>query len=572
MAAICDPTFSVRRNLTMTTTKDKDSQAFQTKCRALESVIGLERASQIWKAHAVLDEEGREELEEQIRLLTNTRLNMDVQDTTPVFFPPTAADSSGDIPVGSVFYNQKELHPFKIRYTELMGHVGYFGQTGSGKTNNAHLLAIGLHRRGIPLWICDFKRTWRELRALPDFQDLLVFTVGRDSVAPISFNPLIPIEGVDPQTHIKLTVAILAQSFFLGEGVIYVLTVCLSELYEEFGVYRGTPARYPTFRDLLNKIRHYPVKSGRETLWISSALRSIHSLCFGPMDTVVNAQSNSSLKDLVYKAVVFEMDALTTADKTFFAEAVMLWLYQYYQARQTREHLQHVLILEESQNLAPRTRESVSSRDLLDVLASQCREYGIGLVFIAQMPSMISRSALANIHTFIASGVKEKTDASTLQSAMLLDLDQMNALGQLPLGTSVVRIHRPGITEAFMMRAPRVPLTKGTISDDLVHRASAQFIRSAEPPAEAAQVAGQPTLTKSELALLKDIAVAPKSGIVARYTRLHLSGRQGDKVKRSLMDLGYIEETGSLIPGTRRKVLRLTEKGITALKSARSES
>jgi hypothetical protein len=545
----------------MTTTKDKDSQAFQTKCRALESVIGLERASQLWKAYAVMDEDGRKELEEQVRLLANTRLNMDVQDTTPVFLPPTAADSAGDIPIGSVFYNRKELHPFRIRFPEIMGHVAYFGQTGSGKTNNAHLLATGIHKQGIPLWICDFKRTWRELRALPEFSDLLVFTVGRDSVAPISFNPLIPVEGVDPQTYIKLIVAVLAQSFFLGEGVIYVLQVCLSELYEEFGVYRSVPERYPTFRDLLRKVRNYPVKSGREALWLSSALRTIHSLCFGPMDTVVNAQSNASLKDLVGKAVVFEMDALTQADKIFFSEAIMLWLYQYYQARQMREILQHVLILEEAQNLAPRTRESSSSRDLVDILFSQCREYGIGLVLIAQMPSAISKSALANIHTFVASGVKEKTDASTLQSVMLLDFDQMDALGKLPLGTSVVRVHRPGITEAFLMRAPKVPIVKGTVGDDLVRRATQPFIRSIEGPPETLQTPKQPSLSGSELAFLKDVGIMPDSGVVARYTRLGLSGRQGDKAKRSLISLGLIEETEQLTPRGRTKVVRLTKVG-----------
>lgn len=541
----------------MTSTKDKDSQAFQTKCRALESVIGLDRCRQLWQAHGIMDEEGRTELEEQIRLLANTRLNMDVQDTMPVFFPPTAADSSGDIPIGSVFYNHKEMHPFSIHFSEIIGHVGYFGQTGSGKTNNAHLLAIGLHKQGIPLWICDFKRTWRELRALPEFHDLLVFTVGRDSVAPISFNPLIPVEGVDPQTYIKLIVSVLAQSFFFGEGVIYILQVCLSELYEQFGVYRGTPARYPTFRDLLHKVRHYPVKSGRETLWLSSALRTIHSLCFGPMNTVVNAQSNASLKDLVNKAAVFEMDALTQADKIFFAEAIMLWLYQYYQARPMREHLQHVLVLEEAQNLAPRTRESVSSRDLVDVLFSQCREYGIGLVLIAQMPSAISKSALANIHTFVASGVKEKTDASTLQSVMLLDLDQMDALGQLPLGTSVVRVHRPGITEAFMMRAPKVPIVKGAIGDDLLRLAMKPHIRLPERRVEPPQL----SLSDSEKRLLKDCGIMPSSGVVARYTRLGLSGRQGDKAKRNLIALGLIEEAENLNPRGRTKIIRLTDSG-----------
>ena len=543
----------------MTTTKDKDTLAFQTKCRALESVIGFERASQLWQAFAVMDEEGRKELEEQVRLLANTRLNMDVQDTTPVFLPPTPADSAGDIPLGSVFYNKKAIHPFKIRYAELMGHVGYFGQTGSGKTNNAHILATGIHRQGIPLWVCDFKRTWRELRALPEFRDLLVFTVGRDSVAPISFNPLIPIEGVDPQTYIKLIVAVLAQSFFLGEGVNYVLTVCLSELYEEFGVYRGVPAHYPTFRDLLQRVRHYPVKSGRETLWLSSALRAIHSLCFGPMDTVVNARSNASLKDLIDKAVVFEMDALTQADKVFFSEAIMLWLYQYYQARQTREHLQHVLILEEAQNLAP--KEAQGDRTLVDVLFSQCREYGLGLVLIAQMPSMISRSALANIHTFIASGVKERTDAATLQSVMLLDLDQMNALGKLPLGMSVVRLHRPGVTEAWLMRTPKVPIVKGAISDGLIRQAMAPLIRPTEQPAMGAQSANQPKLTESETAVLKDVALMPDSGVVARYTRLGLSGRQGDKAKRALIEMGLVEEIEEITPRGRIKVIRLSDAG-----------
>ena len=58
--------------------------------------------SATWQAYAVMDL-SREELEEQVRL-ANTRLNMDVQDT-PVL--PPAPTSAGDIPVSSVFYNQK---------------------------------------------------------------------------------------------------------------------------------------------------------------------------------------------------------------------------------------------------------------------------------------------------------------------------------------------------------------------------------------------------------------------------------------------------------------------------------
>ena len=73
-----------------------------------------------------------------------------------------------------------------------------------------------------------------------------------------------------------------------------------------------------------------------------------------------------------------------------------------------------------------------------------------------------------------------------------------------------------------------------------------------------------PTLTGSELAFLKDVAIMPNSGVVARYTRLGLSGRQGDKAKQSLLAAGLLEEDEKLTPKGRMKVLRLTEKGMEA--------
>jgi DNA-binding MarR family transcriptional regulator len=67
--------------------------------------------------------------------------------------------------------------------------------------------------------------------------------------------------------------------------------------------------------------------------------------------------------------------------------------------------------------------------------------------------------------------------------------------------------------------------------------------------------------------LLKDVAILPTSGIVARYTRLGLSGRQGDKAKRSLLGLGLIEEEEKLTSKGRSKVVRLTESGKALLES-----
>ena len=116
-----------------------------------------------------------------------------------------------------------------------------------------------------------------------------------------------------------------------------------------------------------------------------------------------------------------------------------------------------------------------------------------------------------------------------------------------------------------MIRVPEIKIPPVTVTDEIIRQAMTPYIRSAEPPAEAAQAPGQSKLTESEMAFLKDVAIIPESGVVARYTRLGLSGRQGDKAKRGLIDQGLIEETEKLTSRGRSKVLRLTDKGIQIL-------
>jgi DNA-binding MarR family transcriptional regulator len=181
------------------------------------------------------------------------------------------------------------------------------------------------------------------------------------------------------------------------------------------------------------------------------------------------------------------------------------------------------------------------------------------------MPSAISKTALANIHCLVATGVKEKADAVALAGAMLLDEEQRDTLGRLPLGTAIARVQRKGVPDAFMLRLPLVPLQKGSILDDQVRAFMTPHIQPAEQPAETAKNAPS-KLTASEMAFLKDAALVPDSGVVARYTRLGLSGRQGDKTKRALIEAGLIEETEKITHSGRTRVVRLTEKGLELVK------
>ena len=48
-----------------------------------------------------------------------------------------------------------------------------------------------LLEHGKPVLVFDWKRNYRDLLTLPGFQDVEIYTVGRD-VAPFYYNPLIP--------------------------------------------------------------------------------------------------------------------------------------------------------------------------------------------------------------------------------------------------------------------------------------------------------------------------------------------------------------------------------------------
>jgi predicted transcriptional regulator len=71
-----------------------------------------------------------------------------------------------------------------------------------------------------------------------------------------------------------------------------------------------------------------------------------------------------------------------------------------------------------------------------------------------------------------------------------------------------------------------------------------------------------------EIAFLKDVVDDPDSGVAARYKRLGLSGRQGQKVKTKLLEEGFIQEELETTHTGRLTTIRLTEKGNELLPNA----
>jgi hypothetical protein len=67
-------------------------------------------------------------------------------------------------------------------------------------------------------------------------------------------------------------------------------------------------------------------------------------------------------------------------------------------------------------------------------------------------------------------------------------------------------------------------------------------------------------MENAEIGFLKDVHDHPDSGIAARYKRLSLSVRQGQKIKTTLIERGLIEEHQESTNRGRLTIVHLTEK------------
>lgn len=590
-------------------------------CRELEPIIG-KRARQIWQAYLVEQEEGKAQILEYLELLTAQHFQGQLDDDVPNLHPPSREEAAGEYELGTVTYNDKPLYPFGLRESEWIQHMGIFGRSGAGKTNAGFWVIQRLIDAGKPVLIFDWKRNYRDLLEQPGFEKMAVYTIGR-SASPFSFNPLIPPPQTNPKTWLKKLIAVMAHAYMLGNGVLFLLQETLDRVYEEAGVYNGSVERWPTFHDVLEKLKHRK-SSGREAGWLSSALRALASLTFGDMDTLVN-RSGGDLRELLERPVVLELDALTQSDKVMVIQALLLWIHHLRMADGVREQFRHAIVLEEAHHVLSGERRSlVGGQSVMELTFREIREFGESLVVLDQHPSQIAVSALGNAYTTLSFNLKHRTDVNAMAQAMLLQDDEKQVLGSLPMGQAVARLQGRG-KGPFTITVPEYPIRKGAITDahvrqhmltlglvssrsghaedpdsDDVHNMKprdislppqspntidvlpSQFDREARRTTGASvptiEAEGQktkpgglqssvpaPSLPDAahELAkhFLHDVAVYPESGVAERYKRLRLSVRQGQKLKHRLVAERFISEQLETTHTGKRRTVRLTEQG-----------
>lgn len=518
---------------------------------------------------------------------------------TPIFAYPAPEEAHGEYLLGYID-NQGKTYPFYLRESEMIKHLLFLGASGSGKSNLVLLLVTQLLPNGKPFLIIDWKRNYRDLLAFPETTgyDILVFTVGRD-VCPFHFNALIPPAGTSPHVWLAKMIEIISHAYFLGEGVMYILSKAIDAVYKEFNVYNGCKV-WPTFRNVLHYIENYECK-GRETQWLASALRAVAMLCFGEMDRTLNT-GHYSIDQLLEKNVVLEVDPLTDSAKIFLTEALLLWIHHYRMAEGKREEWKHTTVIEEAHHILSRKLQMISGTETItDIILREIREFGESLIIVDQDPSLLSVPALGNTYTTVCLNLKAGNDINVMRSVLNLDFQDKGFLSKLGVGQAIVKLQGRW-PDPFLVQIPRVNITKGRITDEDLQNKMTKFYEELERSRPEMELAEEsrlkiPTikreekkrkietieteneeqterrtnkleilaeLSEDERRLLIDIHENEISQVGKRYERLGLNTYQGNKAQQALVTKELIKAVK--LPSFEKrgywgKTFELTEKG-----------
>jgi len=539
----------------------------------LKPIVGPQM-DEVFAAYCAEDSEGKLQIQKYLESAAAKYIPQKLDQPDSDLIPPSKEQAQGEYPLGQVQYAGKPLYEFGLREEEWIQHLAVLGRSGAGKTNVGFILLRELQHKNKPFLVFDWKRNYRDLVVQPEFNDVEVYTIGRN-IAPFAFNPLIPPQGTSPKTWLKKLNEVIAHSYCLGNGVLFLLQQAVDAVYEEAGVYDNQVTRWPTFKDVLIKARSMDVR-GRESGWLSSTLRALSSLCFGDMDTLLNAHSNRSLDHILDTNVILELDALTQSDKVFFVQALLLWLHHKRMTETKRETFRHCVLIEEAHHILSDERRSlIGGQSIMEIIFREIREFGECLIILDQHPSKISLPALGNTYTTICMNLKHKTDISAMAQCLLLDKEK-ELLGRLEVGDAILKL-QGRIPRPFLIKIPEFCIQKGRVTDAMIQErmpatelVCATLQQPEFTPGEPLSPASPASMPHTMTELLADIREYPESGIAARYKRLGLSVRQGQKLKSAALDKGLIEDSMCKTPVGRRSCIKLTQQAQHMLDSIQS--
>jgi len=351
--------------------------------------------------------------------------------------PPTPGVARGEYELGTIIYPDALYETFGLREEEFCKHIMITGMTGTGKTTAALQILKQLKKHGKNFMVFDWQREYKKLRKNKPFQELKVLRAEREG---FRFNPLIPPRGTELREWAAKLVDVINHAYLGSYGTEYILRDIIIRAYGQTKCFEGSE-EYPTFKLVKEHLKKNFFK-GRMEWWNQTAVRILESLTYeGGLGPVLNTEKKTNLKELLKEDVIIELDALSSDDKKFLTEALLLWIYEFRKNQGETSEFRHAIIIEEAHNILSKKKEKVEGGEtIMETTLRMIRKFGESIIVIDQEPSKLSESIKANTNTKISFTLGNGRDIEDLARSMELNWQEKKYLDTLPVGHAVVKV------------------------------------------------------------------------------------------------------------------------------------
>ena len=306
----------------------------------------------------------------------------------------------------------------------------------------------------IPFIVLEPAKTeYRALKLLPAMkEDMLVFTLGDESVSPFRFNPMEVLPGIKIENHISRLQACFVGAFNLFDPLPIFLEQAIRRTYLEKGWYDDSCGgedglETPTLSDLCRNAEFIVENSGFDAKMKSdfkaSLLERLNSLRRGSKGRMLDTTRSIPMEELMGKPVILELDSLNGDEKSLLMMFLLSYVYEYCKtARKSGSPLKHVLLVEEAHNLIGsqgnssdnRANPGVKTIELFVNMLAEMRALGQGILIADQLPTAIAPQAVKQTNVKILMRITARDDREEIGNTMDLNEEQMHQVVNFKTG------------------------------------------------------------------------------------------------------------------------------------------